>query len=57
MRLSSAQPSVRARHKEKARLLIGDKVPVMTTQLASTGGGAGSAAPIKIGWRDREKSR
>lgn len=41
-----ANPSVRARHKEKARLLIGDKVPVMTTQLASSGGsGARAAAP------------
>ncbi|ACB36043.1 type II and III secretion system protein [Leptothrix cholodnii SP-6] len=41
-----ANPSVRARHKEKARLLIGDKVPVMTTQLASMGGsGASAAAP------------
>ena len=40
-----ANPRVRARHKEKARLLIGDKVPVMTTQLASSGAGArGTAA-------------
>jgi general secretion pathway protein D len=37
-----ANPSVRARHKEKARLLIGDKVPVMSTQLAQRGAGNGA---------------
>ncbi|MDP4302528.1 type II secretion system protein GspD [Leptothrix discophora] len=33
-----AQPSVRARHKEKATLLVGDKVPVITNQVAQQPG-------------------
>ncbi|MEY8876879.1 MAG: type II secretion system protein GspD [Leptothrix sp. (in: b-proteobacteria)] len=51
-----ARPSVRARHKEKARLTIGDKVPVFTTNVASSGGtiggsgvgsgGTGAASPV-----------
>jgi general secretion pathway protein D len=38
-----ANPSVRAHHKEKARVMIGDKVPVITNQL--TQGGTSAAAP------------
>jgi general secretion pathway protein D len=41
-----AQPSVRARHKEKARILVGDKVPTITTTVANTGGGGGTGGAI-----------
>ncbi|RZS54482.1 type II secretion system protein GspD [Sphaerotilus mobilis] len=39
-----AQPSVRARHKEKATLLVGDKVPVITNQVTQQGGSGEVAA-------------
>lgn len=39
-----ASPRIRARNKEKAKIMVGDKVPVITNVLASAGTGTGNAA-------------
>ncbi|MFM2055785.1 MAG: hypothetical protein RLY71_170 [Pseudomonadota bacterium] len=39
-----ASPRIRARNKEKAKIMVGDKVPVITNVLASAGTGTGTAA-------------
>ena len=44
-----ANPQIRARNKEKAKILIGDKVPVVTTTSSSTGFVSESVSYLDVG--------
>ena len=44
-----ANPRIRARNKEKAKILIGDKIPVITTTTGSTGFVSDSVNYIDVG--------
>jgi general secretion pathway protein D len=47
-----ASPRIRARNKEKAKILIGSRVPVITTSVALLGTGTGSATGSAVQYLD-----
>src|SRR5882757_1856761 len=47
-----ASPRIRARNKEKAKILIGSRVPVITTSVALLGTGTGSASSSSVQYLD-----
>ena len=47
-----ASPRIRARNKEKAKILIGSRVPVITTSVALIGTGTGSASSSSVQYLD-----